>query len=300
LARKPLITDQIPKSLAADHARLCKALDLQIPAKRKNLLIATWNLREFGDLNDKWIAGSGDRPMRDLASALYIAEIVSRFDVVAIQEVQANLRALRRVMARLAPRYGFLLTDVNAGPLGGGERLAFLFDTKRVRPSGLACELVVPNDVKIAEGALKRQFARTPYAASFWSKLGTFILVTAHIIYKAEAKKERLAELKTIAQWLRDWAQTEAEFGHNLILLGDFNIDRRGDPCYEAFTSTGLFIPEILHQVPRTIFDKSKGSDPDKFYDQIAWFRDDKTDLIGLIYYLPKSSRSDKKSSGLF
>jgi hypothetical protein len=31
--------------------------------------------------------------------------------------------------------------------------------------------------------------------------------------------------------------------GHNLLALGDFNIDRIGDPLFEAFTSTGLTPP---------------------------------------------------------
>jgi endonuclease/exonuclease/phosphatase (EEP) superfamily protein YafD len=55
---------------------------------------------------------------------------------------------------------------------------------------------------------------------------------------------------------------------HNVLALGDFNIDRRGDALYEAFTSTGLRPPEQLNQVPRTIFDEDAGH----FYNQIAWF----------------------------
>jgi hypothetical protein len=59
--------------------------------------------------------------------------------------------------------------------------------------------------------------------------------------------------------------------GHNLVALGDFNLDRQGNPLYEAFTSTGLTPAAALNEVPRTIFDS-----PSKkhFYDQIAWFTD--------------------------
>jgi hypothetical protein len=32
----------------------------------------------------------------------------------------------------------------------------------------------------------------------------------------------------------------------NLIVLGDFNLDRIGDPLYEAFISTGLWPPAEL------------------------------------------------------
>jgi hypothetical protein len=51
--------------------------------------------------------------------------------------------------------------------------------------------------------------------------------------------------------------------------LGDMNIDREGDPNYEALTSTGLQPPAELKSHPRTIFDTE---DDKHFYDQIAWF----------------------------
>jgi hypothetical protein len=59
---------------------------------------------------------------------------------------------------------------------------------------------------------------------------------------------------------------------HNLITLGDFNIDRKGDALHDAFISTGLEIPADLQDVPRTIFSDPETPDLHKFYDQIAWF----------------------------
>ena len=59
------------------------------------------------------------------------------------------------------------------------------------------------------------------------------------------------------------------------MTLGDFNIDRRDDPLYQAFTSTGLRPPDALNFIPRTIFDDpDPAAPPDRrhFYDQIAWF----------------------------
>ena len=62
--------------------------------------------------------------------------------------------------------------------------MAFLFDTRRVVPSGLACEIVVPEEQlgAIESGALERQFARTPYAVSFRSGDRTFILITLQVL----------------------------------------------------------------------------------------------------------------------
>jgi endonuclease/exonuclease/phosphatase family metal-dependent hydrolase len=63
--------------------------------------MATWNLRAFGGLSDKWVAGEGDSPKRDLSGLRAIGEIVARFDVVALQEVRGNPRALRHLLAWL-------------------------------------------------------------------------------------------------------------------------------------------------------------------------------------------------------
>ena len=152
--------------------------------------------------------------------------------------------------------------------------MAFLFDTRRVQLTGLACEIVVPQEGlgPIGSDALERQFAHTPYAVSFRSGEKTFILVTLHVLY-GEDEQERLPEIRAIAEWLARWARDVNGWDHNLIALGDFNIDRRGDPLYESFVSTGLDIPEDLQKAPRTIFD-DPNAPPDNhhFYDQIAWF----------------------------
>ena len=268
-------TEPPPEEISADLARLRLALDADVPAKAldRNLLIATWNLRAFGDLTEKWESAEDDTPKRDLHSLLAIAEIVSRFDVVAIQEARENLKALRRLLKVLGPNWGLNLTDVTEGAPGNGERMAFLFDTRRVVPSGLACEIVVPEERldRIEPGALTRQFARTPYAVSFRSGGKTFVLVTLHVLY-GEDEEERLPELRAIAGWLASWARDINSWDHNLIALGDFNIDRRGDALHDAFVSTGLDIPQDLQGVPRTIFADPGRPELDKFYDQIAWF----------------------------
>jgi endonuclease/exonuclease/phosphatase family metal-dependent hydrolase len=152
-----------------------------------------------------------------------------------------------------------------------------VFDRQRVRPSSLACELVVAaEDAGIPEPTLRGQFARTPYAVSFASERGVFTLVTLHVIY-GQGPADRIQELQQIASWLAGWATEGDPWGANLIALGDFNIDRHGDPLYQAFTSTGLQPPAGLNHVPRTIFDDpDPAAPPDHrhFYDQIAWFVD--------------------------
>ena len=261
-----------PVDVSAGLARLSDTLDTDVPLRQldHNLLVATWNIRAFGDLTEKWHAGPGDSPRRDLASLAAIAEVISRFDVVAVQEVRGNLKALRHALKLLGPHWGLILTDVTKGSQGNDERLAFVFDTRRVRPSGLACELVLPDEEIDGAGGsgTARQFARTPYAVSFLAGGTTFILVTLHVRW-GDSPADRVGELTGIAKWMADWARRERSWGHNLLALGDFNIDRKDDALYRAFTSTGLRPPAALDDVPRTIFDDDEEA---HFYDQIAWF----------------------------
>src|SRR4030042_5732302 len=144
--------EPIPIEYEEEYKLLAAELDSRLPDKAldKNLLIATWNLRAFGDLFSNWVAGANDTPKRDKQSLLCIAEIVSRFDVIAIQEVKGNLRCLGHMLKLLGPNWSFTMTDVTRGRPGNDERMAFLFDTRKLQLSGLSGELVVP-DEKLTE-----------------------------------------------------------------------------------------------------------------------------------------------------
>lgn len=283
----PALSDaQTPSAVRAEMDALRTSLDATIPPKRdtaRNVLIATWNIREFSGLTEAWTAPTkGKATKRDWRGLWAIAEIVSRFDVIAIQEAGGDLKALRTLMKTLGPAWNFIMTDTTLGKAAGGERLAFLFDTRRVSMSGLACELVVPPEWlnEVGPDALHEQFARTPYAVSFVSAGNTFVLTTLHVIYgKVEA--DRLAEVRGIARWMEDWAKRTTAWEQNFIVLGDFNIDRRDDPLFQAFVSRGLTVAPPLVDLPRTIFDKGPG-DKSSFYDQIAWFTDKKRALISM------------------
>ncbi len=265
------ITD-IPPPEVQENLNLLKAdLDAKIPSKQldRNLLIATWNIRAFGNITRKWNSDASDSPKRDLHSVLCIAEIISRFDIIAVQEVKDNLRGLRDMLKVLGAHWSFLLTDVNKGKVGNGERMAYLFDTRRVHLSGLAGELVVPEEWEntVEDHALSKQFVRSPYAVSFQSNQHTFILVTLHILY-GKGPKDRIDELRGIAKWLYSWAKNINAYHQDFIALGDFNIEARGDLLEQTFLSEGLYIPPQLQNetVTRSIFDTTK------YYDQIAWF----------------------------
>ena len=82
----------------------------------------------------------------------------------------------------------------------------------------------------------------------------------------------------------------------DLIAIGDFNIDRRGDELFDAFTSTGLIPAPSLNDVPRTIFEHAEAS---QLLDRIAWSTDEhRGPLHAPMLRTPKLSTSSPTSKG--
>jgi hypothetical protein len=246
-------------------------LRAEIPGKLNegNLLLATWNIREF----DSGRYG----PRRD-ECYYYIAEIISRFDIVAVQEVRDGLYPLQRLLKRhLGDWWGFIVTDVTLGRSGNSERMAFFYDKRKVDFTGLAAELVLPKVDGEQESPI--QFARSPYIAGFRAGWAYLTLVTVHIYYgeSVPVDPRRLQELKDFGKTLTRnaglfSAAPQYEFGakperDNLLILGDFNIFNRKDVTMEALTATGFIVPDELQQIPGSNVDKKK------HYDQIAYYR---------------------------
>lgn len=82
----------------------------------------------------------------------YIAEVLSWFDLVAIQELRAELGDLGRVMDVFGPYWKVIFSDVTEGSRGNEERFGFLYDKRAVVFSGLAAEAVAPPVVKEVGG----------------------------------------------------------------------------------------------------------------------------------------------------
>ncbi|PCG13217.1 endonuclease/exonuclease/phosphatase family protein [Sphingomonas adhaesiva] len=261
--------------IAAGLLRLRQAIvDQGVPPRTLagDVLIASWNIREFdsrkygGRLTDAFY---------------YIAEILSHFDLIAIQEVREDLSALERVQGLLGSWWKYVVTDVTDRALGGnGERMAFLYDSRKVTFGGLAGEIVLPPS-KVDTEVL--QFARTPFVCGFragWAKID---LCTVHIYYGESQPLDarRLAEIRHLAGFLskraKKAAQPPAGKGaavvarapepDTMILLGDFNIFDPKDATLKAITDAGFVVPKVLTD--------RKGSNmgKDKFYDQIAVWR---------------------------
>lgn len=243
--------------------RLRAQLDAELPARslEKTFLIATWNLREFGG---KKHGG------RLLDSMYFIAEVISRFDLVAVQEVRDDLRALRDLMRLLGKWWDYLVTDVTYGVSGNGERMAFLYDKRTVRFDNVAGEVVLPG----SPDAPPLQIARTPYVCSFRSSWTRFDICSAHMYWGTSSANDprRLAEISALAKLLAKEVAGEADdpLGRNIVLLGDFNIfNRKTDKTMKALEDAGFQMPAKLRATKTNALG-------DKEYDQIAYMKRDK------------------------
>ena len=243
---------------------LRKQLSAQVPEKTatQTLLLATWNIREFGE-------------NRLTESFYYIAEIIDHFDIVVIQELNSKeLGGLESVLAILGDNWSYVMSDGVEGAAGGNEAMAFVYNTNKVKFTGLAGEIVLP-DNKLMNGV---QFARTPFMVSFRAGWFDFKLCTVHIYYGKDTVKgiyqRRLQEIKTVSDFLLKRQESDDV---SYILLGDFNIPDVDGEYFNALveersvTKGGkekskdkFFIPEEIRKYPTDLGRVSH-------YDQIAF-----------------------------
>jgi len=240
--------------------RLKTSIAAEVPLKslEENLLIATWNIREFG---------KNAKTKRLKESFFYMAEIVSSFDLVAIQEVGDKLDDLKTLMKILGPEWDYMVTDITEGASGNGERLAFVFDTRKVLFRKVVGEIVLPAE----KGKLTNQLARSPFIVAFQSGWFKFYITSVHIYYGKATKTSaeyirRAEEIKAVASFLKKRTRREKE---NHILLGDFNITGRdkNDLTYKALLEGGVKIPANLIALSNV----NSNTDRTMPYDQIAY-----------------------------
>lgn len=278
-------------------ARLLKMRETLRPLRHRksdgSLLLATWNIRDF----DSNKFGFGPRLPETF---FYLAEIISCFDLVAVQEVSRDLTALRRVISILGQEWDYIATDTTEGPGGNNERMAFVYNTEKVWFRKIAGEIVLPDGQLIVSQKKKResksatikgaaaetakaikggleeaqqQFARTPFLVAFQSGWFKFSLCTVHIYYGAAsgaALERRIAEIRRLVSFFAERQDNESkqetdDLGaiENYVLLGDFNVISPEHKTMEALKSEGFEVPEPIDG------DKVRPKGH-HFYDQIA------------------------------
>jgi len=232
----------------------------QIPAKAKDsLLVATWNIANLG--------------VQDRLDTDYelIAELMSWFDLIAVQEVNDDLSGIEAIHAKLPARYDLLFSDAS----GNRERQAFLFDTRKVQRLKEVGRVAIPPSQlpKIATTGTTTPFAgfdRGPYLASFESGAFRFALLNVHLLYGSEAPADldrRTLETFAVAWWADRTHRDRNSYVGDVVPLGDFNLPKAepGDRIFDALVALGLETPPHSSQIGSAIAS-------DSHYDQIAFF----------------------------
>lgn len=247
------------RRIAGVLLRLKSVLDQEIPEKTvdKTLLLASWNIREFG--SEKYGG-------RDREALFYLAEILSRFDLIAVQEIRDNLDALDELMNILGSWWKYLVSDVTLGKQGNQERHAYIYDTRKLSFGGLAGELSPPMTKTGATLATDFAFARSPYMAGFRAGWFKFTICTQHLYY-GEAKAgdvQRLKEAQMVVELIKKRMKSKDRWANNAILLGDFNVFSTEDDTFLALEKGDFLIPTGLRG-------KYTNASLNKPFDQIAF-----------------------------
>ena len=233
----------------------------QIPAKSPNrLLLATWN-----------IANLGLQKRRNKDHQL-LAEIISWFDIVALQEVHDNLEGLRGIQGNLPPSWRALFSD----RAGNQERMAYLYDANKIVLQEKVGEIAIPvaeqKHIKLKGITRKFQgFDRNPYLAAFQADTFRFLLVNVHLYFGKATNKADLERRSLEAYAASRWADLRRKdkdaYVKDIIVLGDFNLPKiePGDPIYTALRQRGLRLPDHSTRIGSNLTS-------DMHYDQIMFF----------------------------
>jgi endonuclease/exonuclease/phosphatase family metal-dependent hydrolase len=224
------------------------------------LLLATWNVRDF----DSNKFGHGPRIAE---SFHYIAEVIAGFDLVALQEVNEDMRPFEKVMSLLGPAWRYIATDVTEGVSGNGERMVFVFDSNKVQFKHIAGEIVLPK-ATLVEG--EHQFARSPFLVRFQSGWFKFNLCTVHTYFGDDSGagfQRRVAELDAIGRFIKKRADEDRQ---NYILLGDMNVVGPNDATMKALRKHKFVLPADL-ALDNSDLRWASNMGGDKHYDQIAF-----------------------------
>lgn len=226
------------------------------------LVVATWNIANLG---------VHERRPQDYE---LIAEMMSWFDLVALQEVNDDLVGLRAITDLLPPNWLALFTD----RAGNNERLTFVYDRSRVAHSELTGEVhLLPRErarVKLPDvDEPFDDFNRSPFICAFRAGDFPFTLVNVHIYYGAASGKKfdrRRLEVYAIANWAKNRRDEPTLYDPNLMLIGDMNVPEadENDKVFRELLRAGMVSPKELHGT--AVGGKTEGLHKD--YDQIVMY----------------------------
>ena len=281
------------KMTKSEGEKLKKLRDIineaKIPSKQldKNLLIATFNIREFGARK------------RENFAINALAEICSNFDVIAIQELRSNLGDLKRLLAVMGPYWKVVFNDPAGFPKdkGNDERFAYIYDSRVMRFTGMAAELLITDDFLGKAGVPATDMSvpwRPPYMVSLRAGTFDFMLLTVHIQWNTRGGiKARAKEIEMITRWVGKRHDDAKLYDPDIFVLGDFNIPGLKSKTFKALQEHGLTVPNKLRQFKTNL-------KKDAHYDQIAYYAqntDCEVSKAGVIDFYPAFFRKSMSNS---
>lgn len=195
-----------------------------------NLLVASWNIKEFGHTTQ-----------RLNEAYFYIAETISAFDLVAIQEIKSTLVDLDILMRLLGDGWAYVINDVTNGRDGNAERGAYLFNRDRVKLAGLAGEITLWDE--LTKDRKVKQLKRTPYITGFQAGWKSFAMINLHL-HPGDSKDDlahRQAEVKLLLDAFAEKRKRGHFWTQNLILVGDFNFYNTDAETVRLIEESGFF-----------------------------------------------------------
>ena len=272
--------------------------DCGLPSPRNDTFVAaSWNLRQFGGIDD-----APEKRSRDIEAYRFIASVIQRFDLVAIQEVKEDLDSLRQ-LHKLLPDFDLIVSDT----AGNYERLAFLYRTGKVRQTDLAAEADIPQDQiqrsmrsrwqewrsafeeygqKLEEdpeysGRVQLPdtvgFERAPHCVSF--DVGApghelaILAYNTHIFYGAD-RDDRTDDFLAFLDWLYGrWTRVGKIFAENFLVFGDMNAEvtsSRGDVT--SRNKILRFVEEADLRCKERALKRAKGEERNQVREQVTLY----------------------------
>lgn len=248
------------------------------PAKGK-LLLASWNVANIG------AQGRKDHDFE------IIAHIMKRFDLIAVQEINQDFHNFAKVLKKMGSKFDYIMTDT----AGNAERLAYVYNKRKVKPRNLFGELALrPREypkrnvkvhfrknrkdmVEVHKNVRFVPFDRNPFIGSFSSGKVDFTLANCHLYFgkfQNSSKKtdraryaRRVLEIFALAKWADRCSNKDTTYDKDIILLGDMNV-----PNMSKDESTLKALIKFGYK-PVDYVTKTAGSNlgNDKTYDQMAF-----------------------------
>jgi hypothetical protein len=251
-----------------------------VPARSDStLLMASWNVANLG------AQGRTNNALK------LIADIMKRFELIAVQEVNEEYRTLKKVVSLMGSQFDYIMTDT----AGNTERLAFVYDTNKVEALNLFGELALRRSeypkrnvrVRYKQGGVEREqlfekmkfvpFDRNPFIGTFRAGKIAFTLVNSHLYFgkfgnstrESDRKKyaRRVLEIYALSKWADRRKNRKATYDRDIILTGDMNVPAmtKADSAFDALTQFGF--------KPVDYTSKVGGSNlgNDKTYDQMVF-----------------------------